>query len=685
MKNLTKTFLPYLNWIGVILISALGFIGLNWLRNPDKLAMLGLSGLITIGAIGTWRWSWWILQVLRSQIYLQIVFPRWRRRANKIPLEYLPQVCFLVPTYKEQPWITERVFRAIAKEAQTLAQPITVLVTSSSDAENAEILKVIQSVDPDLSSIRLIQMVQTGEGKRKAMADALRELARLNLPADTVVALMDGDSEITPGTLRKCLPLFRMFPKMGALTTDELAIVTGSYIFSEWFHLRLAQRHYQMSSVSLSRKVMCLTGRFSLFRAEAALHPAFANQLEIDTLDDWLWGKFKFLSGDDKSTWFWLLKQGYDMIYVPDTVVYSIETISGSLADRAYQNMRRWYGNMLRNSDRAIALGLKKNGWFMWWCLIDQRISYWTSLITPGLLLIALLQAQWLAAGIITSWILFSRPLMLIVVFWQRQSQLKPIHFPLLLLSQWSSALVKIWTQMNLAQQKWTNRGNQSISAEGSGWVRWIKISTSRFLLVSQMFCFVIVLLSLANILNPLQDLAGIWWNSQAKAASPIQIIAAIDKGIYPSDGKDDSAALQALINHLPSEGKVQINLPIGEIELFQPWQIQRSNTIIQGEGVGRTILQANFNNQKPDAVISIHPHHGKRSVKNTIKNVQLRGFTLMHNQIKLENDGIKGIVLEKVAQSEIKNIEIKSMAGRSLVLKNSQNIKVEYVTMDSK
>ncbi len=76
---------------------------------------------------------------------------------------------------------------------------------------------------------------------------------------------MDGDSELTPGTLRKCLPLFRMFPKMGALTTDELPIVTGSYLFSEWFHLRLAQRHYQMSSVSLSRKVMCLTGRFSLF------------------------------------------------------------------------------------------------------------------------------------------------------------------------------------------------------------------------------------------------------------------------------------------------------------------------------------------------------------------------------------------------------------------------------------
>lgn len=372
------------------------------------------------------------------------------------------------------------------------------------------------------------------------------------------------------------------------------------------------------------------------------------------------------------------------MIYVPDTIVYSIETISGSLVDRAYQNMRRWYGNMLRNSDRAIALGPKKNGWFMWWCLIDQRISYWTSLITPGLLLIALLQAQWLAAGIITSWVLFSRPLMLIVVFWKRQSQLKPIHFPLLLLSQWSSALVKIWTQMNLAQQKWTNRGNQSISAEGSGWVRWMKISTSRFLLVTQLFGFVVVLLSLANLLNPLQDLAGMWWHSQVRAASPSQIITAIDQGIYPNDGKDDSAALQALINKLPSKGKVQINLPIGEIELFRPLKIQRSNITIQGQGVGRTILQANFGSQIRDAVISIHPGNSK-SVKNTIKNVYLKGFTLVHNQMKSEDNTIKGIFLEKVAQAEIKNIDIKSMGGRSLVLQNAHNIKVEYVTMDSK
>ncbi|HEY9651980.1 MAG TPA: glycosyltransferase, partial [Coleofasciculaceae cyanobacterium] len=187
-------------------VSALGLIGLCLLRDPERVALYGVSGLIGMGIIGMWRWSWWAIHVIRSRIFLWWVFPRWRRRANQIPVEQLPPVCILVPTYKEKPWITERVFRVLALEAKSLAKPTTILVASSGHQENAAILQILKSVDPELSSIRLIQMVQTGEGKRKAMADGLRELARLNLPEDTVVALMDGDSELTEGTLRKCLP-----------------------------------------------------------------------------------------------------------------------------------------------------------------------------------------------------------------------------------------------------------------------------------------------------------------------------------------------------------------------------------------------------------------------------------------------------------------------------------------------
>lgn len=661
-----------LSFFGLLAIATIGFALLYLFRNQKHLAIWDISALISLGVIGTWRWLLFLVKIVRSRIYLHWVFRRWRRCADRLPVEQLPHICLLVPTYKEQTWISERVFRAIVREAKTLAQPITLLVNSSSDAENASIRHIIESEDPEFASIRLIQMTQK-EGKRKAMADGLRELAKLELPHDTVIALMDGDSELTPGTLRRCLPFFRLFPHMGALTTDELPIVQGSYVFSEWFHLRFAQRHYQMCSDALARKVMCLTGRFSLFRAEAALHPSFAEQLEHDSLTDWLWGKFNFLSGDDKSTWFWLLRRKYEMLYIPDAIVYSIETLDGSVVERAYQNMRRWYGNMLRNNSRAIALGPKVTGSYIWYSLFDQRISIWTSLITPGFLLISLFRGDWATAFVITGWVLFSRSLMLMIVFWRRHSDLKFIHLPILLMTQWSSSLVKIWTQMNLAKQKWANRGNQSITAEGTGKKRLAKVGTARFLLIAQACSFGVFLLWLSGIVSPAWDLEGLQLSHWAAQQPIVQFVDASTYGITPGDEQDDAVALQKLIDRFSPQESVRIELPIGEIDLFQPIQIDRSNLTIQGQGIGRTVLQAHFEPTAGKAILAIRSQQ-----KQPIEQIQLSGFTLRH--ISPDVTKIVGIVLDRVGQSTLKNLDLAQLNRHAIVLNKTQNITMEYI-----
>ncbi|MEM6840033.1 MAG: glycosyltransferase [Cyanobacteria bacterium P01_C01_bin.120] len=686
-----KTVTAHLNRIIFLALVVCGFLGLYFLQNPGQLAIWNIFGLVSLGLIGIWRWSWFLVRMMRARIYLHWVFPRWRRTADSIPVDVLPHVCFLVPTYKEEPWISERVFRAIAQEAKTLApHPITVLVNSSSDEENAFVRSILEAEDPGLKRMRVIWMTQK-DGKRKAMADGLRELAKLNLPADSVIALMDGDSELGPGTLRRCLPFFRLFPQMGALTTDEIPVVKGSYLFSEWFHMRFAQRHSQMCSDSLSNKVMCLTGRFSLFRAEAALAPSFADQLEHDSLEDWLWGRFKFLSGDDKSTWYWLLRHRYDMLYVPDAIVYSIETVSGSVTDRAYNNMRRWYGNMLRNSSRALALGPKTTGWFIWYSLIDQRISYWTCLITPGFLLVTLLQGNWLGAMVVISWLCFSRPLMLGLIFWGRMSEIKPIHFPLLLVSQWSSSLIKIWTQMNLAQQKWSNRGNQSISAAGTGFERVAKRSTARFLLATQLFCFGIFLSWFAGTLNPGWDLQG-WRLSYAASQQSVLQIDALEHGIQPSDGKDDAAAINALLADLPPQTDIVVNLPIGELDLLAPLHIERSNVMIKGKGTGRTILQAHFGGETADAVIRIRPESSQlvasaaaqkpTAIADKLQNVRLSGFTLrlaVGNGAIARQPALDGILVDNVETGTLTHLAVEAGTRQPLVMHQTGNIRVEY------
>ncbi|MGB3189035.1 MAG: glycosyltransferase [Limnoraphis sp.] len=669
-------------WIGMLIISAFGLLTLILLRDPAQLSKAGLSGIVGMGMLGLWRWSWFVVQVVRSRLFMHVIFPRWRQKAAQIPVEDLPHMCFMVPTYKEKMWVTERVFKAIAEEAKTLSQPITLMVNSSGHEENAGVRQVLEEHDPGLKHINLYLLTQK-EGKRKAMADGLRELRTYGLPEDTIVALMDGDSELCPGTLRGCLPFFKLFPKLGALTTDETPIVKGSYIFSEWFHLRFAQRHYQMCSLSLSRKVLCLTGRFSLFHSRAAFDLQFIDQLQSDSLDDWLWGRFKFLSGDDKSTWFSLLRWRYEMIYIPDVMVNSLETHSGDVLKRAYSNMRRWFGNMLRSNGRAIGLGPRTVGFFPWWCLLDQRISMWTSLITPGLLLISLLTGTWLLAGIILSWVCFSRPLMLLIIFIGRPSHLKPIHFPILVATQWSSAVIKVWNQMNMAQQSWQNRGNQTVTAGSKGLAKLIQVFVSRFLLVSQILAFVVALLWWwFGVLTPFEDVAS-WWNNYQTPPAIVttQIIDATEHGIYPNDHQDDAQKLQALIDNLPPEGQVQVNLPIGEIDLFQPINITRSQTIIRGQDAERTIIQAHFQTPQQDSFFRILPPMSK--ISDQISGVQLRGFTLRNvseNNLATASQ-LNGVTLERTINSTIRDINL-TTNGHPVILNQTQNVTVEYVTV---
>lgn len=667
---------PRQQWFNLVIlfaIAALGLYGLACLRDPDRIREAGLWVIVSAGTLGSWRWSWFGLQVLRSRIYLYWVFPRWRRRANRMASEQIPSFGIVVPTFREKPWITERVFSAIALEAKSLPQPLTLVAVTTAE-EIVAIEAILRSIDPELVTIHYVPILDPGGGKRKALADGLRVLASVDAPPE-IVCLMDGDSIIPPGGVRKCLPFFAMFPNLGGLTTDEKAIVAGSKFFGDWLDLRFAQRHLYMCSHALSRKILCLTGRYSLYRGEAALDPTFAQLLESDTLQDWLWGEFKFLSGDDKSTWYWILKRGYDMIYVPDVLVETIETVSGNIPLRMYQNMRRWFGNMLRNGSRALALGPNRVGWYPWYCLLDQRISFWTSLIAPTLLIIYSIQGNWSGAGLIVSWLLFTRPLGLLVFGWGRDINLKPIHVVQNLLSQWSSSLIKIYTQMNLAQQKWSNRGNQSRSAAGTGLERVIKLGTSRFLLTAQGFAFVIALLCLTGYLMPQVDIQAWLWRLNTRAiAQPVQVIQASDRGITPDDDTDDAEALQQLLNQLPAKGFIQINLPPGELLLTQPITLSRSQTVIKGQGQSRTILRVSDSVQSGDAAITIAPRKGSSQ----LKQVRLSHFTLLQ-----QNSREVAIAVRQANHVGLKNLQFQGSGTHAVVLQAANDAQLEYLAFD--
>ncbi len=435
-----------------------------------------------IGILGIWRYSWWFTHAARAWVFGRFVYPKMRERAAEVWRRgWRPRhMHFLVTTYREHRDITEKVVLGICRQVREAGVPATIWLGSSDPYDERIIAEHLRLSAPDLD-ITLHIVRQNLPGKRIAISLVLRAMARAGLPPDDLIVFMDGDFVIAPGALRKCLPLFEADPELQALTTDEDVICRGPRWMQRWLTMRFAQRRIAMQSHALSGRVLTLTGRMSVFRAKHVTKYEFIRLLEADYLDDWLWGSFRFLSGDDKSTWYYLLKVGAKMTYVPDAIGYTIEVIEGSAFMRMVENFRRWSGNMLRNGRRAIALGPRRMPFFIWWCLIDQRIAIWTMLVSPTL---AVLATSLKSASYMVSYVIYiAVTRMLLSLFLFAYSRRVDLNYPwILYLNQLTNSCVKVYIIWRLAKQKWANRGGQTAGFAGRGWQAIARETMARYL-----------------------------------------------------------------------------------------------------------------------------------------------------------------------------------------------------------
>jgi mannuronan synthase len=225
------------------------------------------------------------------------------------------------------------------------------------------------------------------------------------------------------------------------------------------FHrLRFAQRHLLMSSMGLSRRLITLTGRMSVYRAPVATDPAFIDLIQHDGLDHWRLGRLRLLTGEDKSAAFWLLRHRRDTLYVPDVRVLTVEQPPAPDLLRASSAlMLRWFGNMLRASGRCLALGPRRLGWFVWWCLVDQRVSMWTPLVGPiaAVLVSLTVTPAFLYAYLL--WVMATRLLQSLLLLTVRPT-ISGLYPPLIYYTQVYGALLKTWALFRLDRQRWTRQ-----------------------------------------------------------------------------------------------------------------------------------------------------------------------------------------------------------------------------------
>jgi glycosyltransferase Alg8 len=471
------------------------------------------AALVSFGVLGVWRYCWWLNHVIRSLIYGRIVFPRRRVQANQLwSSGWRPKrLIFMMTTFQELQTTTEIVLQSILDECNEVHVPVKLFIGTGtiSDERNIESFFAKQKTT---ISFDVIMVRQKLPGKRYAIGETLRAIIRHGLEDDDPVVFMDGDTYFEPGCLRLCLPFFPLFSKMQALTTYEKSIVKrGPAWVTKWLDMRFSQRDLTMQSHSLSNKIITLTGRMSIFRGKHLREPGFLNIIENDHLKHWLWGDYRFLSGDDKSTWYYLLKRHADMFYIPDATVVTIEYINGSALNRMKENLRRWSGNTLRNGARAIALGPRTVGFFIWWCLIDQRCAVWTMLL--GHMIVIVLACTKSSVFVLSSliWIAFSRLCTSVMLF--IHARRIDMSFPFLIyINQLMSTLIKIYIIFRLPQQRWKNRGDQRAGFEKQlGWrvKGWVATYLTVFYCVC---CFLLILISLRLVSLPtVGDIKTIW------------------------------------------------------------------------------------------------------------------------------------------------------------------------------
>ena len=451
-----------------------------------------------LGIFGLWRYSWWLTHVVRAVIYARSTYPRLAgRAASTWEAGWRPRrLHFLVTVYRERPETIEATIAAISAEIRTLDLSATLWIGSKEASDEALVEQCLRRIVSDLDlHVRFVR--QTGSGKRNAIALILSAMARDGLTDQDFVAFMDSDFVLSPGALRKCLPLFADDPNLHAVTSDEDCVVHGPAWVRTWLNMRFAQRRLAMQSHALSGRVLTLTGRFSLFRGTHIVSREFIQLVERDMLDHWLWGEFRFLSGDDKSTWYALLRIGARMLYVPDAHGITIEVYEGSAVTRMTENLRRWSGNMLRNGSRAIALGPRRMPLFIWWCLIDQRLAMWTMLFGPLCAVVGAIKLGPLFLVAYAVYVALTRLVTALVLFtYSRAADLN--YTWSLYANQLLNSVVKLYMIWRLPKQRWVNRGNQHSGAGGG-----LFVAAARTVMAGYLTSFsLLVLLLMALVLT---------------------------------------------------------------------------------------------------------------------------------------------------------------------------------------
>jgi mannuronan synthase len=424
------------------------------LHAPDTLWQAQVRDfVIVLAVLGAWQYGWGAVHLARGLWYGHVVFPRWRRAADQSGAAgTASHVYIVIATSRVRGETTARVYQAAIAEAIRYARPATIVAGVGELADQRWVKRAFLQMNPP-PEIRLAFVRRPAIRKRQLMACSLRAVSRMRPSRDAAVVLLDGDVLLTAGSLARSLPFLQLMPDVDGIITDEEGIVAGSPVVRAWHSLRAAQRHQTMSSLGLSRRLPQVTGRMSIHPARVATDPGFITSLEQGHLGHARERPAPLRTGDDQSTWLWLLRRGQRMLYLPDARPVTIEHPPSA----ATRLMLRGSDDMAGRSSTAIALGPARVGLFTWWFLLERRVSLWTPLIGLVIALLFALGKSVLFLYAYLLWVATTRLIHALLLLTARPA-ISGLYPPLLYVGQVCGALIEPYRLLRPGRQRRTAR-----------------------------------------------------------------------------------------------------------------------------------------------------------------------------------------------------------------------------------
>jgi len=179
--------------------------------------------IFLVGAVGIWRYSMGATHFIRGMIFLYGVYPYLRRKVQKMGKDADPShVYLMVTSFRIEALTTAQVYSSVIREAINCGFPTTVVCSLVEMSDELLVKSLWAKYNPP-AHVKLDIVRIAGTGKRDGLAYGFRAISRMLPDENAVVAVIDGDTVLGDGVVRKTVPWFKLFPNVGGLTTKCVA------------------------------------------------------------------------------------------------------------------------------------------------------------------------------------------------------------------------------------------------------------------------------------------------------------------------------------------------------------------------------------------------------------------------------------------------------------------------------